>query len=70
MTDKTLRMRDGIVGAAVALCVVLGFKVNPAWFWAAGAIGVLLMASACFGVCFLYSFLGGQCHLKQPPKSS
>ena len=64
MTDNTLRMRDGIVGVAVTLTVVLGFKVNPAWFWVTGAIGILLMASAFSGICFLYNFLG-QCALKK-----
>ena len=62
MKDKALRIRDGVVGAAILVSVVLGFKVSPSWFWLTGAIGALLMASALFGVCFLYQFLG-QCGL-------
>lgn len=66
MKDKAARIRDGVVGAAIVLSVALGFKVSPVWFWFTGAIGVLLMASAIFGVCFLYQFLsGGQCKLKK-----
>ncbi len=64
MINETLRIRDAIVGAAIMLTVTLGFKANPAWFWVTGAIGVLLVASACSGICFLYSFLG-QCGLKK-----
>jgi len=63
MKDKALRVRDGVIGAAIIASVTLGFTVNPAWFWLTGVIGVLLTASAVFGICFLYSFLG-QCGLK------
>ena len=63
MQDKALRVRDGVVGSAVLVTVLLGVNVSPAWFWLTGLIGVLLVASAFFGVCFLYSFLG-KCGLK------
>ena len=63
MTDKTLRIRDGIVGAAIMLTVALGLKVHSGWFWVTGGIGFLLIASAFSGICFLYSFLG-KCNLK------
>ncbi|MBP9865574.1 MAG: DUF2892 domain-containing protein [Candidatus Omnitrophica bacterium] len=66
MKDKELRIRDGVVGAAILGSVMLGFKVSPVWFWLTGVIGILLIASAVFGVCLLYQFLnGGQCGLKK-----
>jgi len=66
MKDKSLRIRDGVVGVAILGSVILGFKVSPAWFWFTGVIGVLLIVSGIFGVCFLYQFLnGGSCGLKK-----
>lgn len=65
MKDKALRMRDGVIGAVLVLTTFFGFKVSPLWFWLTGVTGVLLIASALFGVCFLYQFLnGGSCGLK------
>jgi len=66
MEDKVLRVRDGITGAAVLGSVVLGFKINALWFLLTGLIGALLVLSAGFGVCFLYSFLG-QCRMRKNP---
>lgn len=58
MADQTLRIRDGIVGAAVVLSVALGFKVHAGWFWVTGLIGILMIASAFSGICFLHRFIG------------
>ena len=63
MTDQTLRIRDGVVGAAVVLSVTLGFKVSVGWFWLTGLIGVLMIASAVSGICFLHRFIG-HCSLR------
>jgi len=66
MKDKSTRIRDGIVGAVIVFTTFLGFKVSPLWFWLNGVVGVLLIASGIFGVCFLYQFLnGGSCGLKK-----
>jgi len=63
MADQTQRIRDGIIGVAVVLSVVLGFKVHTGWFWITGLIGVLMIASAFSGICFLHRFIG-QCAMK------
>ncbi len=63
MTEKTRRIHDGIVGAALVLGTYLGFNVNPVWFWSAGVIGGLMIVSAFSGFCPVY-FTLGKCGLK------
>ena len=52
-----IKIHDGIVGAVILGSVVLGMKVNPAWFYVAGVIGVLMIASAFTGFCPVYYLL-------------
>ena len=49
--DLELKVHDGIIGAVTLLSVVAGLMVNPAWFWLAGVIGVVMISSAFTGFC-------------------
>ena len=48
------RVHDGIAGAVIALGVVLGYWVSPAWLLVPGVLGVVLVQSAVTGFCPLY----------------
>ncbi len=63
MTEKTRRIHDGIVGAALAVSTALGFNANPVWFWVPGLIGALMIVSALTGFCPVY-FTLGKCGFK------
>jgi len=63
MSEKTRRIHDGIVGALLVLGAVLGFKVNPVWFYGSALIGALMIVSAFTGFCPVY-FALGRCGLK------
>jgi len=63
MTEKTRRIHDGIVGALLVLGVVLGFKINPIWFYGPGLVGTLMLVSAFTGFCPVY-FTLDKCGLK------
>jgi hypothetical protein len=52
-----IKIHDGIVGALILLSVVLGMEVNPLWFYLAGGISVLMVASAFTGFCPVYFVL-------------
>ncbi len=56
--DLELKVHDGIIGAVTLLSVVAGSMFNPAWFWLAGAIGVVMIGSAFTGFCPLHFVLG------------
>ncbi len=52
--DIELKVHDGIIGAVVLLSVVAGVQLNPAWFWLAGVISVVMISSAFTGFCPLH----------------
>ena len=51
------KIHDGIVGALILGCVVLGQLVNPAWLYLAGGVGALMISSAFTGFCPVYFIL-------------
>ena len=55
MTNRSLH--DGIVGALVLVCTVLGLEFSPLWYWVPLILGALLLQSALTGFCPLYSIL-------------
>lgn len=48
------KVHDGIVGAVIVASVVLGYLVNPLWYWVPLVLGVVLIQSAFTGFCPLY----------------
>jgi len=56
-TDRELKVHDGIVGALILLSVLLGMYINPAWFWLAGAVAVVMISSAFTGFCPVHFIL-------------
>lgn len=58
MDKKTVKIHDGIVGGLVLGATLLGFNVNPVWFWVPGLIGALMIVSAFTGLCPVYALLG------------
>jgi hypothetical protein len=55
--DLELKVHDGIIGAVTLLSVVAGSMLNPAWFWLAGVIGIVMFSSAFTGFCPLHFVL-------------
>lgn len=52
--NKKRRIHDGIVGAVVAVGVLLGYYVHPGWLWVPGILGLALVQSGFTGFCPLY----------------
>lgn len=58
MNTKTkIKIHDGIVGAMILGCVLLGLGFNTIWLYVAGAIGALMMSSTFTGFCPVYFIL-------------
>lgn len=51
---KKRRIHDGIAGTLIALGVLLGYYINPAWLLLPGILGVILVQSAFTGFCPVY----------------
>ena len=56
--DSELRVHDGIIGAVTLASVIAGVKIDPTFFWLAGAIGAVMFSSAFTGFCPLHFVLG------------
>lgn len=55
--QSKIKIHDGIVGAINLTSIVLGMKSNPQWFYVAGAVSVLMIASVFTGFCPVYFIL-------------
>ena len=53
-----IKVHDGIVGAVILLSVILAYTVDSRWAMLAGAVAVLMVASAFTGFCPVYFILG------------
>lgn len=54
---KKVKIHDGIVGALILACVVVGFKVSVIGYYVAGGLGALMISSAFTGFCPVYFLL-------------
>ena len=52
-----VQIHDGIVGAVILGGVLLGMKVDAAWYYLPGIIGALMIQSAFTGFCPVYFVL-------------
>ena len=51
------KIHDGIVGAVILSCVLLGVAFSPVWLYVAGFVGALMIQSAFTGFCPVYFVL-------------
>lgn len=54
MTESTRKLHDAIVGLTMTAATVLGFHVNPLFFWVPGIVGALMFQSTFTGFCPVY----------------
>lgn len=52
--QKRTQLHDGIVGSLITVLIIIGFKFNVYGFYAAGAVGVLMISSMFTGFCPVY----------------
>ena len=53
----TIKIHDGIVGGIILGGIVLGMKVDAAWYYLPGFISALMISSAFTGFCPVYFVL-------------